>query len=80
MKRIKTNTYQFPVIIEKDSDGFFVADCPDLAGCHTQGRTIEEAITNIRDAIKLNFKILKEDEKEIPQFNPVSFTSLEVTV
>ena len=80
MKRIKTNTYQFPVIIEKDSDGFFVADCPDLAGCHTQGRTIEEAITNIRDAIKLNVKILKEDEKEIPQFNPVSFTSLEVTV
>lgn len=80
MKRIKTNTYQFPVIIEKDSDGFFVADCPDLAGCHTQGNTIEEAITNIRDAIKLNVKILKEDEKEIPQFNPVSFTSLEVTV
>ena len=80
MKRIKTNTYQFPVIIGKDSDGFFVADCPDLAGCHTQGRTIEEAITNIRDAIKLNVKILKEDEKEIPQFNPVSFTSLEVTV
>ena len=80
MKKLKTNTYQFPVIIEKDSDGFFVADCPDLVGCHTQGHTIEEAITNIRDAIKLNVKILKEDEKEIPQFNPVSFTSLEVTV
>ena len=60
-KKIKTTTYNFPVIIEKDEDGFFVADCPDLPGCHTQGKTLEEAITNIRDAIKLNLKILKEE-------------------
>lgn len=52
--------YQFPVVIEKDADGVFMADCPDLQGCHTQGKTIEEAITNIRDAIELHIKILKE--------------------
>ena len=80
MKKIKTTTYQFPVVIEKDEDGFFVADCPDLAGCHTQGRTIEEAISNIRDAIKLHLKILKEEKQEIPQIKPVSFTSLEVSI
>ncbi len=80
MKKIKTITYQFPVVIEKDEDGFFVADCPDLAGCHTQGKTIEEAITNIRDAIKLHLKILKEDKQEIPRVQPVSLTSLEVSV
>lgn len=72
MKKIKLTTYQFPVIIEKDKDGLFVADCPDLAGCHTQGRTIEEALANIRDAIKLHLKILKEDREEIPQLKPVS--------
>jgi len=37
-QRIKTTTYKFPVIVEKDEDGFFVADCPDLQGCHTQGK------------------------------------------
>ncbi|OGD87966.1 hypothetical protein A3D81_00100 [Candidatus Curtissbacteria bacterium RIFCSPHIGHO2_02_FULL_40_17] len=80
MKKIKTITYQFPVVIEKDEDGLFVADCPDLAGCHTQGKTLEEAITNIRDAIKLHLKILKEDKQEIPHVQPVSLTSLEVSV
>ena len=80
MKKIKTTTYQFPVVIEKDEDGFFVADCPDLAGCHTQGKTLEEAITNIRDVIKLHLKILKEEKQEIPRVHPVSLTSLEVSL
>lgn len=80
MKKLQTTTYHFPVIIEKDEDGFFVADCPDLLGCHTQGRTIEEAIDNIRDVIKLHLKILKEEKQEIPQVKPVSLTSLEVSI
>lgn len=66
MQKIKTKTFQFPVIIEKDSDGFFVADCPDLAGCHTQGKTYEEALERIEDAIKLNLKILKEEKSDLP--------------
>lgn len=65
MNRIKTTTYNFPVIIERDEEGFFVADCTELQGCHTQGKTLEEAIANIRDAIKLHLKILKEEK---PQF------------
>lgn len=80
MKKIKTTTYNFPVIVEKDADGFYVADCPEIQGCHTQGKTLEEAITNIRDAIKLNLKILKEDKQEIPKSRPVSLTSLEVSI
>lgn len=80
MKLIKTKTYNFPVIIEKDEDGFFVADCPDLQGCHAQGKTLEKAITNIRDVIKLNLKILKEDKQEIEPMQAVSITSLEVSI
>jgi predicted RNase H-like HicB family nuclease len=79
-QKIKTTTYKFPVIIEKDEDGFFVADCPELQGCHTQGRTIEEAITNIRDAIKLHLKILTADKQEFPKLEPVSLTSLEIAI
>lgn len=80
MREIKATTYSFSVIVEKDEDGFFVADCPDLQGCHTQGNTLEEAITNIRDAIKLHLKILKEEKQEIPKVQPVSLTSLEVAI
>lgn len=80
MKKIKTTTYNFPVIIEKDTDGFFVVDCPDLAGCHTQGATLEEAITNIKDVILLHLKILKEEKEDIPQMQPVSLTSIEVSL
>lgn len=79
-KKIKTTTYKFPVIIEKDENGFFVADCPDLQGCHSQGVTLEEAITNIRDAIKLHIKILREENQDIPKIEPVSMTSLEVSI
>lgn len=80
IQQIKTTTYTFPVIIEKDADGFFVADCPDLQGCHAQGKTIEEAITNIRDVIKLHLKILKQEKQDIPRVKPVSMTSLEVSI
>lgn len=80
MIKEKTTIYKFPVIIEKDEDGYFIADCPDLQGCHSQGKTLEEAITNIRDAIELNLKILKEDKQDIPRMEPVSMTSLEVSI
>ena len=79
MKNAK-RTYQFPVIIEKDEDGYFVADCPDLIGCHAQGETLEKAITNIREVIELHLEILKQDSQEIPNLKPVSLTSLEITV
>lgn len=44
---------RFAIVIEKDSDGYF-ATCPGLQGCSTQGDTYEEALANIRDAIRLN--------------------------
>ena len=43
----------FPVIIEKDEDGFFVAINPSLEGCYSQGKTIEEALKNIQEATEL---------------------------
>ena len=43
---------KFRVIIQQDEDGIFVAECPSLPGCISQGRTREEALKNIRDAIK----------------------------
>jgi len=43
----------FPVVLRPGEDGWIVAECPVLVGCISQGRTREEALTNIREAISL---------------------------
>ena len=54
------------VIIYPGEDGYFIAECPSLAGCITQGKTREEAIENIREAIQLYIEVLKETNRPIP--------------
>jgi predicted RNase H-like HicB family nuclease len=44
---------QFDVIIEKDTEGFFVASVPALRGCHTQAKSLDELMERIREAIEL---------------------------
>lgn len=46
--------YEFTVVIERDEDGRFVAICPALQGCYTEGETEEEARRLIEDAIRLH--------------------------
>ncbi|MCD6362388.1 MAG: type II toxin-antitoxin system HicB family antitoxin [Synergistetes bacterium] len=53
--------YKFKIIIERDEDGIFIATCPSLQGCYSQGETIEEAIENIKDAIKLHIEARGSD-------------------
>ena len=43
---------RFRIIVEQDEDGIFVAECPTLPGCISQGKTRQEAIKNIKDAAK----------------------------
>ena len=43
----------FYVLIEQDEDGFFVGEVPQLRGCYTQGRTMDELLNNIREVIEL---------------------------
>jgi predicted RNase H-like HicB family nuclease len=47
--------------LEVDEDGVFVATCPSLPGCISQGKTRREALRNIREAIKLHVDSLAED-------------------
>ncbi len=72
-------TYRFSVVIEKDEDGYFVF-CPELQGCYTQGETYEEALENIKDAIRLHVEGRLEAGEEVSQPESVSLTSLEVVV
>ena len=44
---------EFYVLIEQDEDGFFVGEVPQLRGCYSQGRTMDELLQNIREVIEL---------------------------
>ena len=71
--------YRLSVVVEKDSDGY-IAFCPELEGCYSQGDTYEELMDNIRDAIQLHIQDRLSAGEEIETFDLVSLTSLEVTV
>ena len=58
---------RFKIILEKEPDGGFSVSVPSLSGCATQGETIEEAITNAKEAIALYIQSLKEDNQPIPE-------------
>ena len=51
---------KFPIIIQPGEDGFFIAECPALPGCMTQGRTKKEALKNIKEAIALWLEVEAE--------------------
>ena len=54
------------MIIEPDEDGVFVANCPTLPGCVSQGKTRAEAQTNIAEAIKDYLESLANHDEPIP--------------
>ena len=58
---------EYSIHMEQDEDGVFVAICPTLPGCVSQGQTREEATANIREAIEGNLKSLIKHGDPIPQ-------------
>jgi predicted RNase H-like HicB family nuclease len=54
------------VLIYPGEDGYFVAECPSLPGCISQGSTRPEAIDNIKEAIELYIEVLQAEGQPIP--------------
>ncbi|MDD3137203.1 MAG: type II toxin-antitoxin system HicB family antitoxin [Methanoregula sp.] len=46
-------TIHLPIIIETDEDGIFIVSCPQSKGCHTFGKTLDEALARIKEVIEL---------------------------
>ena len=59
-------TIKFAISLELDEDGFIVASCPQLPGCHSQGRSRQEAAKNIQEAIRGYIASMKLHGEEIP--------------
>ena len=55
---------EFIITLEQDEDGIWVVECPAIPGCVSQGSTQEEAVENIREAIRLCLEV--RDELKIP--------------
>ena len=55
------------VIIYPGEDGYWVAECPSLPGCISQGETKEEAISNIKEAIELYIEVWQEKGQPVPE-------------
>ncbi len=56
---------QFDVVIERDAEGYYVASVPQMPGCHTQGRSLDEVIERIREAIALCLEVEGVPEQEL---------------
>ncbi len=52
---------EFQVVIEEDPEGYYVASVPELHGCHTQARSVEEVLVRIKEAIILCLEVEDSD-------------------
>ena len=69
--------YRYAIIMEEDKDGFF-AMAPELQGCYASGDTYEEAMSNIKDVIKLNLEDRLADKENIYPAKSISLSTVEV--
>ncbi len=55
----------YNVVIERDSEGYYVASVPSLPGCHTQAKSLDALIERIREAIALCLEVEQEEKEEL---------------
>lgn len=67
----------FNVIIERDSEGYFVASVPELQGCHTQAKSLDTLMKRIREAVELCLEV-EGEERESHEFVGVQRLLVEV--
>jgi len=71
------NALDFKVFLQRDDEyGGYVVRCPTLQGCYSQGKTVEEALANIREAIELTLEDMKSRGEPVPDPNNVLIGSV----
>jgi predicted RNase H-like HicB family nuclease len=55
-------TKTLSVIVERDEDGYYIASVPELPGCHTQARTLDELANRVRKAVSIYLSVRKEEK------------------
>ena len=67
----------FTVLIEQDEGGIYVAKVPDIQGCYTQGKTVQQVMERIKEAIQV---CLEADKEQLPQMKFVGLQQVEVNL
>lgn len=55
--------FNFKIIIEQDEDSYFIASVPSVPGCYSQGKTYEEALKNVKEALQLCLDVAKDNSQ-----------------
>ena len=66
MKKLR-KVQRFTVVLERDEDGIYVASIPALPGCHTQGRSLDQAMRRMREAAELWLEVNRERRRGVPR-------------
>ena len=74
--------FSVQVVVEQDEDGRYIASCPCLQGCHSQGDSFEEALENVKDVIEMCIEELREENRTLDLRYPevIAIKHLEVAV
>ena len=64
---------QYSVVVHEADEGGYWVEVPALSGCYSQGETLEETLTNVREAIELYLEALHEDGAPIPKDEDIVF-------
>ena len=75
---VKKMMKKFNVVVERDEDGYYVASVPELPGCHTQAKTLDELRRRVEEAIKLYLEVEKGAADVITEF--IGMQVVEVSV
>ena len=78
MSRAKNKILHLPILIEQDEDNVYIVSCPVFKGCHSFGKTIDEALANIREVIDICLEEEKETTTGINRF--IGFREMEVSL
>jgi len=83
MEKIRSRAWhhgrQLPLLVEKGEDGFYVVECPLFQGCYSQGKTIDEALRNIREVIDLILEE-KQSKRILKEYHPKEISLHTITV
>ncbi|MGB9715832.1 MAG: type II toxin-antitoxin system HicB family antitoxin [Thermodesulfovibrionales bacterium] len=66
---------EFTVVIEQDEEGYYIAEVPQLKGCHTQARSLDELIERIKEVIQLYLEVYGE---ELPKTNLIGIQKVAI--
>jgi predicted RNase H-like HicB family nuclease len=70
--KMEGKSLNYTVLIEQDEDGIYIAKVPDIPGCYTQGKTVEQAMERIREAIQVCL-----EAEELEDIMPLKFIGIQ---